>query len=139
MAHRPLLEGTGEAVRGHGVFHRGRAVLHAFADASEVGGSVHVLHATGDRHVDVPGLDRAGGLHDGFQSGAADLVDGHCGDGVGDPGGEGGLAGRVLADAGLQHATHEHFVDRVGGNGGVGEGGLDRDSAELRGRDSGHR
>ena len=112
VAHRPVLEGAGQAVVGHVVLHGRGAVLHTASNVGEVGGEIHVLHAAGDRDLDVAGLDRPGRLHDRFESRTADLVDGDGGHGVGDAGLEGRLSGGVLADARLEHAAHEDFFDR---------------------------
>jgi hypothetical protein len=50
-------------------------------------------------------------------------------------GGHGGRAGQVLAGAGLQHLSHDHVLDLVAGDAGALERGLDRDAAEVGGRE----
>ena len=55
------------------------------------------------------------GQHDGAHGRAAHLVDRGAGDARRDAGAEGGLPGRGLAEAGGEHAAHDHFIDIGGG------------------------
>jgi hypothetical protein len=114
------------------------AVLVPAADVrQEERGPTHALHAAGHGHARVPGLDALGRQHDRLQPAAAHLVDGIRGDGVRQPGEQGRLPGRGLADTGLHHVAHHHFVHLLG----VDAGPLDRlgdgDRPELRGRQVG--
>ena len=58
----------------------------------------HALHAAGQDQVGIAGPNRLGREHDRLEPGAAHLVDGVGRDGLGQPGVEGRLPGRVLAD-----------------------------------------
>ena len=136
IAHRPVLEGAGQAVVGHVVLHGRGAVLHTTANVGEVGGEIHVLHAAGNGDVDVAGFDRPSGLHHGLEARTANLVDGDRRDGVGDAGLEGRLSGGVLAYAGLQDAAHKHFVNVPGLKASVGDGRLDGSGTQFGGGDS---
>src|SRR5262249_21743033 len=111
------------------------AVLPAGAGAEEeVGGAAHALDAAGDDEVGVAGADRLGGEHDRLEAGAADLVDGEGGDGVGQSRLEGGLARRVLAEPRLEDVADDDLVDAVRRGAGPFECFADGDGAELRGR-----
>ena len=90
------------------------AVAHPqpFADArQDVGRVAHRLHAAGDGDVDVAGGDALGGEHDGFQPGAADLVDRERGDGLRQSAAERRLPGGGLAEAGGDDVAHDALVD----------------------------
>ena len=91
----------------------------------------HALLAAGDHDVGVAAGDRLHRQMHRLEPAAADLVDGHGRDPVGQPGVEGGLAGRVLADASGQHLTQDDLVDLVGRNPGARQQRLEHDGAEF--------
>ena len=78
-----------------------------------------------------------GGEHDRLEARAADAVDRRGAGRVREPGLQRGLAGRRLADAGLEDLAHQHVVDLDGRGIQAGplDGGPDRDAAELGRRD----
>ena len=83
-----------------------------------MGRLAHALLATGDHHL---GIATADGLYrhmNRFQTGAADLVDGHGGHRRWNAGVNGRLASRVLANTGGKNLTQYHLVDLVTGNAG---------------------
>ncbi|OBX38278.1 hypothetical protein A8U91_02673 [Halomonas elongata] len=75
----------------------------------------------------------------GLEAGAADLVDGHGGHGLGQSGLDGRLAGRILAGAGCQHLTEQDFIHLVGGHACAGENVLDDVGAQVAGGNAGER
>jgi hypothetical protein len=83
------------------------------------------------------GLDGVVAEHHRLHARAADLVDGHGAGGDRDAGGDRGLARRRLAEAGRQHAAHDHFRHRFGRNARLRERGLDGGSAEGGGGNTG--
>ena len=131
ISHRPLFERAGQSIEGHVVLHRARAVLDPGSRMDEVGGEVHVLHASRDRGREVTTADRPCRLHHGFQAGPADLVHGDRGHRFGQARLECRLAGGILADAGLQNASHEDLVNRFRGDRGVLHRRGDRTGSQL--------
>ena len=110
------------------------AELHAVAHSIHVVGRVgHRLLSAGDDHFAVAGLDRLRGEHHGLETGAADLVDGHRGDGGRDAGLDRRLSRRRLADAALDDVAHDDFFDVAGVDAGALDGGANGDRAELGG------
>jgi hypothetical protein len=125
---------VGEAVEGHVVLDRHVAVLVADALAHEQVRRVrHGLHATGHDDLELAGPDELVGQRDGVEAAEAHLVDGECGGGHRDAGAGGGLAGRDLPGAGLQHLTHDHVLHLLRRDAGPLQRRLDRDLAEFRG------
>ena len=100
----------------------------------QIGSLAHAFHAAGQDDLGIAGANGLGREHDGLEAGAAHLVDGEGGDGVGQPSLERRLPGRVLADARLQHLADDHLIDQPGRHLGPPQGlGQDR-GRELRGR-----
>ena len=79
-----------------------------------------------------PALIRSWREHHGLHARAAHLVDGRGAGGGGDLRADGGLARGRLAEAGGQHAAHDHFVDLVGRDARMLERARDRGGAEGR-------
>ena len=75
-----------------------------------VGRVRHRLHPSGHDDLVVARPDHLVGDRHRPDPGGADLVDGVGGHVHGDAGGHGGLAGRRLPDAGLQHLAHDHVL-----------------------------
>ena len=80
-----------------------------------------------------PSSDGLGCEADGFETGAADHVDGESGDGVGETAAECGLARGILAEAGGEDAAHDALGDVCRIDGRAFDGGADGDGAELDG------
>ena len=97
----------------------------------------HRLHAAGDDDVGRAGLDQIVREHHGLHARAAHLVDGRGAGGGGDLRADGGLARGRLAEAGGQHAAHDHVVDLVGRDARMVERARDRGGAEGRGGNAG--
>src|SRR6185295_3204637 len=98
------------------------------------GGQGHGFHPASHDDIGVTGQDCLRAVLDGLQAGPADHVEGPGGDLVGDAGDDGGLAGGVLAEAGLQDVAHDDLVDLVGGDPGPCDGFLDDKGPECYGR-----
>ncbi len=77
----------------------------------QIGGVGHILHPAGDDPVGRAGGERIMRQHDGLHAGAANLADGggHCR--IRYTGEARRLTRRRLAEAGWQHAAHEHLID----------------------------
>src|SRR6185437_292903 len=134
-AHELAIEGALQPVVEHVVEHL--AVTQAITAArlgQEVGRIRHGLEAAGEHQARTAGADLVGGHHHGLQPRAAHLVDGGGGDGERDPGREGRLAGRRLAEAGRQYAAEDHFLHVRAPDAGGLDGGRGRGGAELRRR-----
>ena len=103
--------GAPQPVQHHGVLHL--HVVHTRAPAGvvdQIGGVGHALHAPCHNDLRVPGLDHLGPDGDGLEGGAAHLVDGDHGDGVGDSPLHRGLTPRYLPLAGRDDGTIDHLV-----------------------------
>src|SRR5579863_9346121 len=134
VAHHLSVVGVLQSVEEHVI--DDVVVAHAVAGAragEEVGSAGHGFHAA--RHHDLGGArqDQVMAEHCRLHAGAADLVDGGAGHRLRDVGAEGGLARGRLAEAGRQHAAHDHFADLLALDAGLGERGLDCGGAELGG------
>ncbi len=105
-----------------------RARAHLRQDVGRVG---HALESAGDDHVLRPHMQRLVGHHHGLHAGAAHLVDGRARHAVGEAAVAGRLTRRRLAQAGRQHATHQHFGDLVGRDPGPAQRRLDGNGAEF--------
>ena len=115
FAHVPVLEGAPQPVVNHGIDGFLIADLPAGTRAEQqIRGPAHAFHAARQDHVGITGADRLRRQHDRFQAGAADLVDGERGNGVGQPRLERGLTSGVLAEPRLQDAAHDDFIDGIG-------------------------
>ena len=137
-AHVLVVAGAPEAVVHHGVDGFGIAHAKAFARVGKKVRRVgHGLHAAGYGDLGITEGDGLGGETDGFETGAADHVDGESGDGVGEAAAEGCLAGGVLAEAGGENAAHDAFGYVRGLDAGALDGGADGDGAELDGGEVG--
>ena len=131
-AHVIVVESVPQAVLDHGVDHL--LVAHASAPAgvgSGIGSGAHVLGTAADDDVAVTGQDGAGALDDGLHAGAADHTHGVGGNGIGDTGLDGDLAGDVLAQTGGQDAAEHDLVHVLGSDVGALQGLLDHDGAHL--------
>lgn len=100
----------------------------------QVGCLRHVLHPPGQHHLGIAEADGAGPEHQGFQAAAADLVDGHGRNGIGDPRQAHGLPGRGLSTAAGEHLADDHFVDRSGCQAAAFQQGTDDRRRQLRAR-----
>jgi len=113
--HVVVVEHVPQTVVDHAVLHRPIAHLGADAGFGEhVRRQAHVLLATGDDHLGVAGQDGLCGKVNGLQAAAADLVDGHAGNGVGQARAQCRLACGVHADPRGQYVTDDNFVDVPG-------------------------
>src|SRR5690606_28088463 len=97
----------------------------------------HRFHAAGDDHFRRAGLDQVVAQHHRLHARAADLVDRGASGRRRHLGAQRRLPRRRLAQPGRQHATHDHLVDLVGGEAGMGERAGDGGAAQLRGRHAG--
>ena len=134
-AHVIVVVGVPQAVLDHGVDHLG--VTHPGAVAAGgngVGSGAHVLSAAADNHVGVAGQDGAGALDHGLHAGAADHAHGVSGDGIGDAGLDGGLAGHVLALGGGQDAAKHDLIHLLGLHAGTVQSLFDDDGTQIDGR-----
>src|SRR5690606_9123156 len=109
--------GIFQAVHGHVVIHGGVTVSVAFAAfQQQVGSIAHAFLTAGHHHVHAACLEQVVGKHGGFQTGTAHFMNGGASYTLGQTNAQGSLACRSLALTGLQHVTHDHFVDFVGLN-----------------------
>jgi hypothetical protein len=99
----------------------------------------HRLHAAGDGDVDLAERDRARRAEHGLETRAANLVDRHCRNAVGQPGIPQRLARGRLTDGGLEHVAHVNELDVARRDLGAFERGLDRGRTELGSRHAGER
>ena len=131
-----VVEDVPEAVVGHVVDELHVAELHALTGLrQEVRCLGHRLHAARDDDLELAGPDELVGQGDGVDAGQTDLVDGQRGHGHRDAGLDGGLPRRDLPRAGLQHLAHDHVVDLLRRHAGLLQRPLDRDPAEVSGRE----
>ena len=133
LAHVPILERAPQAVVHHGV--HGARVAQAIAAArpvQQVRRVGHRLHAAGHGDVDVAGGDALGGEHHGLESGAAHLVDGQGGNGVGEARVQRRLARGSLAQSGRHHVAEDAFLDGTRLHAGAAHGFPHDERAELR-------
>jgi hypothetical protein len=134
--HGDLVEGAREGVEGHRVDQRDVAVLEALARLRQhVRGLGHRLHAARHDDLELAGADQLVGQRDGIQAREADLVDRQRRNIHGDAALDRGLPRGDLTGTGLDHLAHDHVVDLVGRDAGPLERGLDRDPAEVGGRE----
>ncbi|MNS65827.1 hypothetical protein D3C72_990090 [compost metagenome] len=137
-AHVDVVEGAPQAVVDHRVDQF--AVAHAVAVAGlleQVRRVGHALHAAGDEDLALAHALEGVGHGHGAQARGADLVDGQGRGGHGQTGGDRRLAGRDLAEAGLQHGAHQDVVDGGAIDAGALDGLLDGHRAELDGGEVG--
>ncbi|MNH37795.1 hypothetical protein D3C79_987460 [compost metagenome] len=73
----------------------------------------------------------------GLEAGAAELVQGHGRHRERQAGEDGGLARRVLAGACGEHLAHDHFIDLLALESGLGQQLADHRSAQFLGGDVG--
>ena len=99
----------------------------------------HVLLAAGHNHTRVAIFDELGTEHGSAQARAADLVDGHGGALLRDPGRDRRLTRGVLSEARRQHIAHDHFVDLVRVHARTLQGLFDHNPAQLCRRHRGER
>ena len=83
------------------------------APLQQIGAIGHGLHAAGDDDFGFAELHGLRGESHGFQSRAADFVDGHGGDAGIESAAQRGLTRGILAEAGLDDVAHDDFVDRM--------------------------
>ena len=138
--HVEVVEGAPQAVLDQGIDQF--PVAHALAVAG-VGqymrGVGHGFLAPGDDEVGVAAGDGLSGQMYGLEPGAADLVDGHGGGLPGQPGLDGGLAGRVLAGPAGEHLAHDDFIHLVGGDADLFQTGADDQGTQIGGGEGGER
>ena len=123
-----------QAVLDHGVDQL--LIAHAGTPAGVHGGEgsgAHVLGTTADNDVGVAGQDGAGALDDGLHTGAADHADGVSGDGIGNAGLDGDLAGHVLTLRSGQDAAEHQLIHVLRSDIRALQSFLDDDSAHLGG------
>ena len=133
VAHVEVVVDVPEAVRDHSIDHLTMPKPLPGTGLWQVVRHVaHRLHATCQQALGIARTNRAGGLHDGLEAAAADLVDRGCPDRVRDARGAEHLPRRILAQSGLQHDAHQHLVDRIRCDTGALQRSDRRDSAELR-------
>ncbi len=92
-------------------------ITHAIAPAPgthEIRGTVHVLHAAGDRAIDQAEHHLLRGARNRLRSRAANPVDRHCRNLDRDAAIDGRLPGRVHFVASLDHVAHDNRVDITG-------------------------
>ncbi len=115
-AHVELVVGVPEAVVHHRVDERHVVDPNPPAGLlDQIGSPAHRLHAPREDDVRRTPSNHVRREHDGLQSGAAHLVDGHGADAIRQAGGQRGLAGRVLAQSRGDHVAHDDLLD-VGGD-----------------------
>ena len=111
-AHVVVVVNVPQAVVHHGVDDLRIAQTISFARLRQKIGSVgHRFHAAGDDDGTVFGLDRLRRECDCFQSGAANLVDGHGTYLRRQSAEDCGLARGILSQSGGDHVAHDAFVD----------------------------
>mmetsp|Transcript_22059 Transcript_22059/g.43386 ORF Transcript_22059/g.43386 Transcript_22059/m.43386 type:complete len:433 (-) Transcript_22059:141-1439(-) len=136
-AHVVIVHGAGETISDHGVLKRpGAHTLAVAAVGENVRALAHVLHTTGNNDISKAELHRLGGKHDGLETTATDLVDGHRGHGDTETGGESGLASRVLANAGLENVAHDDLVHSRAVDLGAGKSLADHGGTKSGGTDT---
>ena len=102
------------------------------------GHPAHRLHAGPDGHVHGPRHDGLGGEVDGLLRRAALAVDGGAGDRLGEPGGQGGVAGDVHGLLPDRHgAAHDHVLHQGGVQVVAGQQGGQRLGGQVGGVPSG--
>ena len=136
--HGDVVERVGQAVVHHRVDERGVAEPEPGPRAGQqVRRLRHRLHPSGNDDLGVAGTDHLIRQVDGVQTREAHLVDRVGGDGHGDAGLDGGLAGRDLALAGLEDLAHQHVVDLVRCDPGATKCFGDGESTQVHGREAG--
>ena len=137
-AHVVLVVDVPQAVDDHRV--NELPVAHALAVAGvrqHVGRQAHVLLAAGDDDVAVTVADGLSGQHHRLQARAADLVDRESRHSLRQAALDHRLARGVLARAGSQHLTQDHFADLLASQTAALEQGFDDGGAQLRCRRAG--
>ena len=105
-------EGVVQPIEQHAVIDLG--VTHPVAPASsvhEIGRSVHILHATGDRHIGLTKPNLLGGGDDGLGAGSANAIYGHRRHGDRQSAADGGLPRRIHPVAGLDDVAHDDRIN----------------------------
>ena len=109
--HVEVFEGVPKAVVDHRVQHFAVAEAKAAPQlGQEVRAVRHGLHAAGDNHFRVPGLDGLCCERYSLQPRAAHLIDGHGGDPRIEPSFQARLAGRVLPKPRRDNVPHDDFI-----------------------------
>ena len=124
--------GVPQAVLDHGVHQL--LVAHTSAPAGVHGGKgsgAHVLGTAADHDVGVTGQDGTGALDDGLHAGAADHAHGVGGNGIGDAGLDGDLAGNVLTLCRSEDAAKHQLVHIFGSDVGALESFFHDDGAHI--------
>jgi len=88
------------------------------------------MGTTAENIADIWGITR----HDDLSAGAADHARGVSGDGMGDAGLDGGLAGHVLALGGGQDAAKHDLIHLLGLHAGTVQSLFDDDGTQIDGR-----
>ena len=102
------------------------------ACGSKIGSVGHGFHAAGDDDGTVSGLHRLRGECDGFQSGAANLVDCHGTCRGRESAEDSGLSRRILSESGGNDVAHDALVNLIGSDPGALDSFAHHDGAELR-------
>ena len=115
--HVIMVEGVGQSVIDHRVHQS--SIVHAIAEAGigqGIGGHRHILHTSGNNNISLTCLDHVGSLDNALETGTTYNV--HCQSGNlhGDTCLDGSLTGHILSQAGLNNASHLHFVNHFGIN-----------------------
>ena len=132
--HQPAaVIGILEPVEEHMILHRlvaeAGTATHGRRQVGRIG---HAFHTAGDNHPGAAGAHQVMRHHHRLHSRPADLVEGRGRNIFTETGGKPGLARRCLADAGRQHAAHDHLVDRGGIDARIPDRTGDGGTAELR-------
>ena len=134
-AHVEVFVNVPKAVVNHGIDDLAIADAVAGARAGQQIRAVgHGLHAAGDDDFAFAEHHALRGQRDGFESRAADFVDGHGGDARVQAAAQRRLPRRILAQARLHDVAHDDFVDRVRLDAGAARGFGDDSRAKLGGR-----
>ena len=131
--HVVVVIGIPEAVLDHGVHQL--LVAHAGTPAGihrGKGSGAHVLSTTADNHVGVPGQDGTGALNERLHAGTADHAHGVGGNGIGNAGLDGDLAGHVLALGSGEDAAEHDLIHVLRLHTSAVQGLLDHNRAQLR-------
>ena len=133
-AHVVVVERIPQTVADHGVGHL--AVEHALTPAGagqSIGGVGHIFSTAADHDLGVVGADGAGSLDHALHAGAADHVDGVCGNGDGQTGLDAHLTGNVLAQRSGDAAAEHQLIDLLGLDACTVQSFFDDDRAHVSG------
>ncbi len=137
-AHQPtFVVGVFQAVEEHVVEHPAMAhPVTAAGPIEQVRRVGHAFHAAGHHHFGAAGDEHVMGEDRRFHARATHLVERGAAGRLVEAGTQRGLTRRCLAQAGGEHATEQHFFNRVGCDAGTLHGGLDGGGTQLRGAEA---